>query len=42
MGNIGQEHLTIKQINTLGKIDIVLIQFSNPFRGCMIQLKDLH
>ncbi len=33
MGDIGQEHLTIKQINALGKIDIALMQFSNPFSG---------
>ena len=33
MGDIGQEHLTIKQINSLGKIDIALMQFSNPFSG---------
>ena len=33
MGDIGQEHLTIKQVNTLGKIDVALMQFSNPFSG---------
>jgi L-ascorbate metabolism protein UlaG (beta-lactamase superfamily) len=33
MGDIGQEHLTIKQIEALGKIDIALMQFSNPFSG---------
>ncbi len=33
MGDIGQEHLTIKQIETLGKIDIAFMQFSNPFSG---------
>ena len=33
MGDIGQEHLTIKQINALGKIDVVMMQFSNPFSG---------
>ncbi|MGB7968400.1 MAG: MBL fold metallo-hydrolase [Methanobacterium sp.] len=33
MGDIGQEHLTIKQINALGKIDIAFMQFSNPFSG---------
>ena len=33
MGDIGPEHLTIKQINSLGKIDIALMQFSNPFSG---------
>ncbi len=33
MGDIGQDHLTIKQIETLGKIDIALMQFSNPFSG---------
>ncbi len=33
MGDIGQEHLTIKQIESLGKLDIVFMQFSNPFSG---------
>ena len=33
MGDIGQDHLTIKQIEALGKIDIALMQFSNPFSG---------
>ena len=33
MGDIGQDHLTIKQINELGKIDVALMQFSNPFSG---------
>jgi len=33
MGDIGQDHLTIKQIESLGKIDIALMQFSNPFSG---------
>jgi L-ascorbate metabolism protein UlaG (beta-lactamase superfamily) len=33
MGDIGQEHLTIKQIEELGKIDIAFMQFSNPFSG---------
>jgi hypothetical protein len=33
MGDIGQEHLTIKQINALGKIDVALMLFSNPFSG---------
>ena len=33
MGDIGQEHLTIKQVNTLGKIDVAFMQFSNPFSG---------
>jgi hypothetical protein len=33
MGDIGQDHLTIKQIESLEKIDIALIQFSNPFSG---------
>ena len=33
MGDIGQDHLTINQLNALGKIDIALMQFSNPFSG---------
>jgi L-ascorbate metabolism protein UlaG (beta-lactamase superfamily) len=33
MGDIGQDHLTIKQIEALGKIDVALMQFSNPFSG---------
>ena len=33
MGDIGQDHLTIKQIESLGKIDIAFMQFSNPFSG---------
>jgi len=33
MGDIGQDHLTIKQIEDLGKIDIAFMQFSNPFSG---------
>lgn len=33
MGDIGQDHLTIKQIEKLGKIDIAFMQFSNPFSG---------
>ena len=33
MGDIGQDHLTIKQIEALGKIDIAFMQFSNPFSG---------
>ena len=33
MGDIGQEHLTIKQINDIGKIDVAFMQFSNPFSG---------
>jgi L-ascorbate metabolism protein UlaG (beta-lactamase superfamily) len=33
MGDIGQDHLTIKQIKALGKIDVALMQFSNPFSG---------
>lgn len=33
MGDIGQDHLTIKQIEDLGNIDIALMQFSNPFSG---------
>jgi hypothetical protein len=33
MGDIGQEHLTIKQINELGKIDVAFMQFSNRFSG---------
>jgi L-ascorbate metabolism protein UlaG (beta-lactamase superfamily) len=33
MGDIGQDHLTIKQIESLGKIDIAMMQFSNPFSG---------
>ncbi len=33
MGDIGQDHMTIKQIESLGKIDIALMQFSNPFSG---------
>ena len=33
MGDIGQDHITIKQIKSLGKIDIALMQFSNPFSG---------
>lgn len=31
MGDIGQDHLTIKQIEDLGNIDIAFMQFSNPF-----------
>lgn len=33
MGDIGQDHLTIKQLNTLGNVDIAFMQFSNPFSG---------
>ncbi len=33
MGDIGQDHLTIKQIQEIGKIDIAFMQFSNPFSG---------
>jgi L-ascorbate metabolism protein UlaG (beta-lactamase superfamily) len=33
MGDIGQDHLTIKQLALLGKIDIAFMQFSNPFSG---------
>jgi L-ascorbate metabolism protein UlaG (beta-lactamase superfamily) len=33
MGDIGQDHMTIKQIESLGNIDIALMQFSNPFSG---------
>ena len=33
LGDIGQDHLTIKQIEELGKIDIAFMQFSNPFSG---------
>ncbi len=33
MGDIGQDHMTIKQIESLGKIDIAFMQFSNPFSG---------
>ena len=33
MGDIGQDHLTIKQIEDLGRIDIAFMQFSNPFSG---------
>lgn len=33
MGDIGQDHLTIKQLNALGKVDIAFMQFSNPFSG---------
>lgn len=33
MGDIGQDHLTIKQIEDLGNIDIAFMQFSNPFSG---------
>lgn len=33
MGDIGQDHLTIKQIESLGKIDVAMMQFSNPFSG---------
>lgn len=33
MGDIGQDHLTIKQLDALGKVDIAFMQFSNPFSG---------
>lgn len=33
MGDIGQDHLTIKQMEELGRIDIAFMQFSNPFSG---------
>jgi len=33
MGDIGQDHLTIKQIEDIGNIDIAFMQFSNPFSG---------
>jgi L-ascorbate metabolism protein UlaG (beta-lactamase superfamily) len=33
MGDIGQDHLTIKQLESLGKIDIAFMQFSNRFSG---------
>jgi L-ascorbate metabolism protein UlaG (beta-lactamase superfamily) len=33
MGDIGQDHLTIKQIEDLGIIDVAFMQFSNPFSG---------
>jgi L-ascorbate metabolism protein UlaG (beta-lactamase superfamily) len=35
MGDIGQEHLTIKQLEALSKIDIAFMQFSNPFSGML-------
>jgi len=33
MGDIGQEYLTLKQLKSLGKIDVAFMQFSNPFSG---------
>jgi len=39
MGDIGQDHLTIKQIEDLGNIDIAFMQFSNPFSGLIASEK---
>jgi L-ascorbate metabolism protein UlaG (beta-lactamase superfamily) len=39
MGDIGQDHLTIKQIEDLGNIDIAFMQFSNPFSGMLASEK---
>ncbi|KAF5062707.1 Beta-lactamase superfamily domain protein [anaerobic digester metagenome] len=33
MGDIGQDHLTVQQLESLGKIDVAFMQFSNPFSG---------